>query len=236
MLRLPFATRPAGPGTARIAPVSWLVAHDVEEGREHLNFSDWNRYPRGETRRAAWRKIWEEVEEGEMPLWFYLPLHPEAKLSQKTRSSFGSGRAAGPGRPSGSRRALWRYSSPHRVFPGPLRSGRRPYRTSQKECGDWLGWECGGSCLSLDSVKRLRSRRAARGVLAFERESLGLRHPLRPLPRAKRGEDAVGVRCRLRQGPSSHSERLSQMRSLSPHLRRVSGGDRDDAFEDLRRL
>ena len=32
------------PGYSRVAPVSWLLAWDVGEGREELNFSTWNRY------------------------------------------------------------------------------------------------------------------------------------------------------------------------------------------------
>lgn len=32
------------PWYSRIAPVSWLVAHDVHDGREELNLSTWNRY------------------------------------------------------------------------------------------------------------------------------------------------------------------------------------------------
>ena len=68
------------PWYSRIAPLSWVVAYDVEEGREHLNFSAWNRLDAGE-RAEAIEEVWEEVEEGEMPLWFYLPLHPEARLS-----------------------------------------------------------------------------------------------------------------------------------------------------------
>ena len=68
------------PWYARVAPVSWLVAHDVHEGREHLNFSTWGRYSADE-RREHVEEIRENVEEGEMPLWFYLPLHPEAKLT-----------------------------------------------------------------------------------------------------------------------------------------------------------
>jgi hypothetical protein len=27
------------------------------------------------------KESWEEVAEGEMPLWFYLPPHPQARLS-----------------------------------------------------------------------------------------------------------------------------------------------------------
>ena len=31
------------PAYSKIAPISWLVARDVEEGRSKLNFSEWNR-------------------------------------------------------------------------------------------------------------------------------------------------------------------------------------------------
>lgn len=72
------------PGYSRVAPVSWLLAWDVAEGREELNFSAWNRY--GEKKRNKMiKEIWEEVEEGEMPPWFYLPLHPDARLSDQDR-------------------------------------------------------------------------------------------------------------------------------------------------------
>ncbi len=65
-----------------VAPVSWLVVHDITEAREHLNFSTWSRYS-VEERRGIWSEIREEVEAGSMPLWFYLPLHPQAKLSDE---------------------------------------------------------------------------------------------------------------------------------------------------------
>lgn len=69
------------PWYSRIAPVSWLVVHDVHEAREHLNFSEWTALDL-EDRLEMTHEIWEEVEEGEMPLWFYLPLHPEAALEE----------------------------------------------------------------------------------------------------------------------------------------------------------
>lgn len=68
------------PWYAYVAPVSWLVVHDVNEAREHLNFSTWNAY-KAKKRIKLMREAWEEVEEGDMPLWFYLPLHPDARLS-----------------------------------------------------------------------------------------------------------------------------------------------------------
>ncbi|MCB9854027.1 MAG: heme-binding domain-containing protein [Phycisphaerales bacterium] len=70
------------PWYSRIAPVSWLIANDVNEGREKLNFSTWDRYDAGKQAHKI-HEIWEEVEKGEMPLWFYEPLHPEAKLTSE---------------------------------------------------------------------------------------------------------------------------------------------------------
>jgi hypothetical protein len=73
------------PWYSRIAPVSWLVARDVHEGRDELNFSTWNRLTTKKQIKAL-HESWETVEEGEMPLWFYLPTHPEARLSSQDRS------------------------------------------------------------------------------------------------------------------------------------------------------
>jgi hypothetical protein len=72
------------PWYSRVAPVSWLIARDVHEGREQLNFSTWNRLSTREQVEAL-RESWDEVDEGEMPLWFYLPPHPEARLSDRDR-------------------------------------------------------------------------------------------------------------------------------------------------------
>lgn len=72
------------PWYSRVAPVSWLVARDVNEGRRHLNFSAWNqRTP--ERQAKGIQRSWREVERGDMPLWFYLPLHSQARLSDGDR-------------------------------------------------------------------------------------------------------------------------------------------------------
>ena len=64
-----------------VAPFSWLVVKDVNEGRDELNFSTWERASSARKSKKK-KEIWEEVDEGEMPLWYYLPLHPGAKLSE----------------------------------------------------------------------------------------------------------------------------------------------------------
>ncbi|MFV9507285.1 MAG: heme-binding domain-containing protein, partial [Oscillochloridaceae bacterium umkhey_bin13] len=74
------------PWYSNIAPVSWLVTHDVIEGREAFNVSEWGRKAKNEGDDAA-----ETVREGEMPLWFYVPLHPEARFTPAEEQQFIAG-------------------------------------------------------------------------------------------------------------------------------------------------
>lgn len=68
------------PWYAYVAPVSWLVAHDVEEGREHLNLSAWESID-PKKRAGVADEMAEEVERGTMPMSQYLRMHAEAKLT-----------------------------------------------------------------------------------------------------------------------------------------------------------
>jgi hypothetical protein len=68
-----------------IAPISWLVAHDVEDGRKDLNFSEWNKYPAEKIEKLK-SEIQEEVLGDEMPLGIYTLIHPSAKLSEDQKN------------------------------------------------------------------------------------------------------------------------------------------------------
>jgi Haem-binding domain len=68
------------PWYAYVAPVSWLVAGDVRDGRKQLNFSQWGHYS-AKKRRTKADAIVEQVTEGDMPLAQYLRIHSDAKLS-----------------------------------------------------------------------------------------------------------------------------------------------------------
>ena len=70
------------PWYSSIAPISWLVQHDVDEGREYLNVSEWG------TREFEAEEAAEVYKEGEMPPIQYYPTHPEARLSAAERSAF----------------------------------------------------------------------------------------------------------------------------------------------------
>src|SRR5215218_4195229 len=62
------------PWYANIAPMSWFVIDHVDEGRDHLNFSEWGNYSPAE-RKALLGQFCELVTEGWMPLSSYTPLH-----------------------------------------------------------------------------------------------------------------------------------------------------------------
>jgi Haem-binding domain len=72
------------PWYSHIAPISWLLAWDVREGRAELNFSTWKQYSTEEQVKKL-KKSWEDIAKGEMPPWFYLWAHREAQPSAAER-------------------------------------------------------------------------------------------------------------------------------------------------------
>ncbi|MGA7616041.1 MAG: heme-binding domain-containing protein [Thermoanaerobaculia bacterium] len=73
------------PWYSRVAPVSWLVAHDVSEGRGELSFSEWGGYPDQKLAKKL-DAICREVRSGDMPPATYLPMHRSARLSETDRT------------------------------------------------------------------------------------------------------------------------------------------------------
>lgn len=78
------------PWYSNIAPVSWLVQHDVDEGRAYLNFSDWAKAQEVD-------EMGEVVGEGEMPPSQFLITHPEARLTDAERAALINGLRATAG-------------------------------------------------------------------------------------------------------------------------------------------
>ncbi|MGE5313580.1 MAG: heme-binding domain-containing protein [Acidobacteriota bacterium] len=72
------------PWYSNVAPVSWLLADDVEEGRRHLNLSEWGTYKKSKQIKKL-SEIDGEIADGSMPLPKYIRLHPEANLTQAER-------------------------------------------------------------------------------------------------------------------------------------------------------
>lgn len=68
------------PWYSHVAPASWLLQHDVDEGREVVNFSEWQRTYEEASESA------ETIREGTMPPWYYVVLHPRARLSAEEKN------------------------------------------------------------------------------------------------------------------------------------------------------
>jgi hypothetical protein len=75
------------PWYSNIAPISWLVQRDVDQGRRAVNFSEWNR-PQKEAHEAA-----KTVREGEMPPWIYTIRSASARLSVTEKEALARGLA-----------------------------------------------------------------------------------------------------------------------------------------------
>jgi hypothetical protein len=67
------------PWYSHIVPVSLIIAGDVNDGRKHLNFSEWDKYGSDKIEKIL-EEIGEEIEEKKMPLPMYTFIHPHAKL------------------------------------------------------------------------------------------------------------------------------------------------------------
>jgi hypothetical protein len=67
------------PWYTQIAPLSWLMARAVAEGRKAVNFSEWASYP-PDVQRASLSVSCEDATSGKMP-GPYTRVRPETKLS-----------------------------------------------------------------------------------------------------------------------------------------------------------
>jgi hypothetical protein len=67
------------PWYSKVAPISWMIIDDVNEGRKHLNFSEWGTLY-SERREELKKKILEELNTDEMPPSKYTFVHRSASL------------------------------------------------------------------------------------------------------------------------------------------------------------
>ncbi len=73
------------PWYSAIAPISWLIQRDVDEGRRAFNVSEWGRGENSGDDAA------ETVQKGTMPPFMYILTHPEARLTNTEKQAFTEG-------------------------------------------------------------------------------------------------------------------------------------------------
>ncbi len=80
------SSQTAWPWYSYVAPFSWIVAHDVHQGRKHFNFSAWNTYS-PKKRQEKLEAICEQLVNGDMPDGKYLLIHRSARLTQEQQEA-----------------------------------------------------------------------------------------------------------------------------------------------------
>jgi hypothetical protein len=77
------SNRTVWPWYAHIAPFSWLVVDDVNRGRQHVNFSDWE--AQASPKQASYHLglICKETQDGTMPPITYRIVHKKSQLSSE---------------------------------------------------------------------------------------------------------------------------------------------------------
>lgn len=76
------------PSYGNVAPVSWLVQHDVDDGRARFNVSEWRQQAQPEA-----GDVTEVVRSGEMPPLQFRLIHSEARLSSAEKAALAAGLA-----------------------------------------------------------------------------------------------------------------------------------------------
>ena len=72
------------PWYTAIQPVGWWLNHHVDEGKEELNFSEYESYSLKRKLRKL-KEIKEQIQENEMPMSSYTIMHSSAKLSPEQK-------------------------------------------------------------------------------------------------------------------------------------------------------
>jgi hypothetical protein len=87
------------PWYSKIAPASWIIWYDVSEGREKMDFSDWDRFAHADyvdpndafPPKTLSERIAEVVRSGRMPPGTYRLANPDARLTDAEKEALIAG-------------------------------------------------------------------------------------------------------------------------------------------------
>lgn len=66
---------------SHVQPVGLWIGHHISDGKEELNFSEYNKYS-GKRKIKKMQKVVKQLKEDKMPINPYLRMHPDAQLSE----------------------------------------------------------------------------------------------------------------------------------------------------------
>ncbi len=71
------------PWYSHIAPLSWVIVDDVNEGRRHMNFDDWENRQRPKLGNDLLADVCKEVKDKGMPPFSYRLVHKPSRLTSE---------------------------------------------------------------------------------------------------------------------------------------------------------
>lgn len=72
------------PDYAYFAPISWSIKNHINEGREHLNFSEWGTFNK-DLKKSMLQNAARSMKDYSMPFPAYIAQHPKANLTKAER-------------------------------------------------------------------------------------------------------------------------------------------------------
>jgi heme-binding protein len=90
------------PWYSHIAPLSWVITDDVNEGRRHMNFEDWEALQDPKEAKDRLVDICPEIQQKGMPPFSYRIVHKDLRLNPQEIASICSWSQAFQGSPIGS--------------------------------------------------------------------------------------------------------------------------------------
>jgi hypothetical protein len=70
------------PWYSHVAPFSWVAVDDVDQGRRHMNFQDWEAQPSPKEANKVLADVCKEIRQNGMPPFTYQIAHKNVKLTQ----------------------------------------------------------------------------------------------------------------------------------------------------------
>ena len=72
------------PDYAYVAPFSWIIKNHINEGREHLNFSEWGTFNK-DLKKGMLENSARTLKDYSMPMPAYITKHPAANITKAER-------------------------------------------------------------------------------------------------------------------------------------------------------
>ena len=69
----------------KIQPIAWFLENHIVDGKEELNFNEWDTYS-NRRKNSKLKSVISQVEDDEMPLSSYTLIHKDAKLSKPEKT------------------------------------------------------------------------------------------------------------------------------------------------------